>query len=66
MSKRLEPYQDQRTIGSFKRTVNAALLRYIAREDTARRRHPVALTSALGVVAGIAGSQVTELMSHLT
>ncbi len=60
MNSRPEPHRDQRTIGSFKRTCNAALLLWVARRaeqpappDPARRGRLLAAAAAGGVLVAL-------------
>ena len=64
MTSALQPYQDQRTLSSFKRTLNAALLLRIARGP--RVREPIRLwVPAAVVVAAITGPHVPSILAHL-
>ncbi len=60
-----EPYRDQRTIGSFKRTVNAALLLLVA--GWASRpppRRSLGLVVAVAVTAAVATGQDPRVLLH--
>lgn len=52
MTSRPEPHRDQRTIGSFKRTCNAAFLLWVARRaEQPAPRGPARLMAGAAVVA---------------
>lgn len=65
VAKPLEPHQDHRTIGSYKRTFNAAVLLYAARPRATEPAARPFRRLLLYAVAALIGAVAPEISSHI-